>query len=55
MYAEKSGLQTLMTHNVSYDLSKTSIIGYKGARIQIISCTNESITYIVLKNFPDRQ
>ena len=55
MYAEKSGLQTLMTHNVSYDLSKTSVIGYKGARIQIISCTNESITYIVLKNFPDRQ
>ena len=55
MYAEKSGLQTLMTHNVSYDLSKTSTIGYRGARIQIISCTNESITYEVLNNFPDRQ
>lgn len=55
LYAEKSGLQTLMTHNVSYDLSNTPIIGYRGARIQIISCTNESITYKVLNNFPDRQ
>ena len=54
IFSGKKG-NTLMTHNVSYDLSKTSIIGYKGARIQIISCTNESITYIVLKNFPDRQ
>lgn len=54
MYAERSGLQTMMTHNVSYDISQNPIIGYRGARIQIISCTNESITYIVLNNFPDR-
>lgn len=37
--------------NVEYDLSESTIIGYKGARIQIIKATNQYIRYKVLKNF----
>lgn len=54
MYTERSGLQIIMTHNVSYDISKNPIIGYRGARIKVIDCSNESITYEVLNNFPGR-
>lgn len=54
MYVERSGNQVLMTHNVSYDISKTSIVGYRGAKIKISNCSNESITYTVLENFPNR-
>ena len=55
MYAERMGLQTVMSHTVHYDISKNPIIGYRGARIRVISCTNESITYEVLSNFASRQ
>lgn len=54
MYVEKSGIQTVHSHVVKYDLSKTDIIGYRGARIKIIASTNESITYVVMKNLPER-
>ncbi len=54
MYVERAGNQVLLTHNVSYDISKNNIVGYRGARIKIINCSNESITYVVLQNFPDR-
>lgn len=36
---------------VSYDLGDSDIIGYKKARIQVISATNTSITYKVLSYF----
>ena len=54
MYVEKSGTQTGLTHNVTYNLKDTNIIGYRGARIKILNCTNESISYIVMQNFPNR-
>lgn len=54
LYTERSDTQTVYSHNIRYDLSKTDTIGYRGARIKILSCSNESIRYIVLQKFPDR-
>lgn len=54
LYTEKNGMQTIFSHDVSYDMEDSMTIGYRGARIKILNATNESITYIVLKNFPDR-
>lgn len=34
-----------------YDLSESKVIGYRGARIEIIKATNSSITYKVLNGF----
>ncbi|CCU73221.1 hypothetical protein [Thalassolituus oleivorans] len=39
---------------VEYDLSQSSIIGYAGARIEIISATNTEIEYKVLKGFNEQ-
>ncbi|EOW9250998.1 TPA: hypothetical protein AB5D21_003856 [Vibrio cholerae] len=39
--------------DVVYDLSESNIIGYKGALIEIINANNTSITYKVIKSFPD--
>lgn len=36
---------------VSYDLNESDIVGYKKARIQVLSATNTSVTYKVLSNF----
>lgn len=38
-------------HNVEYDLSESSVVGYRGARLEIIKATNSEITYKVLSNF----
>jgi len=38
-------------NDVEYDLSESKIIGYKGARIEVIEATNEHIKYKVLQNF----
>ncbi len=38
-------------NEVEYDLSESRIIGYKGARIEVIEATNESIKYKVIQNF----
>ena len=38
-------------NDVEYDLSESKIIGYKGARIEVIEATNESIKYKVIQNF----
>lgn len=55
LYTERSGLQTLHSHNVSYDADDSATIGYRGAKIQVISSDNQRITYKVLSNFPDRE
>jgi len=39
------------SNDVEYDLSESRIIGYKGARIEVLDATNESMRYIVLHNF----
>lgn len=38
-------------NDVEYDLTESRIIGYKGARLEVLEATNESITYRVLRNF----
>ena len=38
-------------NDVEYDLSESKIIGYKGARIEVIEATNEYIKYKVIQNF----
>lgn len=40
------------SNDVVYDLEASKIIGYKGARVEVISADNDSIKYRVLKNFP---
>lgn len=41
------------TQEAQYDLSAEQMIGFKGARIQVIEATNTSLKYKVLKSFPD--
>ncbi|SEA84213.1 hypothetical protein SAMN05660420_03378 [Desulfuromusa kysingii] len=38
-------------NDVEYDLRQSKIIGYKGAKIEIIEATNELIKYRVIRNF----
>jgi len=38
-------------NNVEYDLSDSSVIGYKGAQLEILEATNQYIKYRVIKNF----
>jgi RNA binding exosome subunit len=39
------------SNNVDYDITESTIVGYKGARIEIIKATNTEITYKVLSGF----
>jgi hypothetical protein len=39
------------SNDVEYDLLESSIIGYKGAQIEVIEATNQHIKYKVLQNF----
>lgn len=52
-YREFSGnvARPAFNNEVEYDLSESKIIGYKGARIEVIEANNESIKYKVIKNF----
>lgn len=38
-------------NSVEYDLSESAIVGYKGARIEIIKATNTEITYRIISGF----
>ncbi|MFI5335966.1 MAG: hypothetical protein ACHQ5A_04235 [Opitutales bacterium] len=38
-------------NDVEYDLTESTVIGYKGARVEIIEATNEFIRYKVIQNF----
>lgn len=38
-------------NDVEYDLSESTIIGYKGCKIEVIEATNELIKYKVIRNF----
>lgn len=39
------------TNDAEYDLSKSTFIAYKGARVEVLEADNESIRYRVLSNF----
>jgi hypothetical protein len=38
-------------NDVEYDLGESRVIGYKGARIEVLEATNEYIKYRVIRNF----
>lgn len=38
-------------NDVEYDLNESKIVGYKGARVEVIKATNQEIKYKVLSNF----
>jgi hypothetical protein len=38
-------------NDVEYDLRESATIGYKGALIEVLEATNQSIRYRVIKNF----
>jgi hypothetical protein len=38
------------TQDLKYDLSKGDVIGFRGARFQVLSTTNTSIKFKVLKH-----
>lgn len=52
-YREFSGnmARSAFTNEAEYDLTKSSIIAYKGARIEVLDADNEKIRYRVLANF----
>lgn len=52
-YREFSGnlARPAFSNEVEYDLSESKLIGYKGARIEVIEATNQSIKYKVIQNF----
>jgi hypothetical protein len=39
------------SNDVEYDLSESTVVGYKGARLEIVEATNDHITYRVISNF----
>lgn len=39
------------TNEVTYDLKDSKIVGYKGARMEVINATNTEITYKVISGF----
>ena len=41
------------TQDVQYDLKEDPIIGFKGARVEVIEATNREITYKVISYFSD--
>lgn len=43
--------RSAFTNEVSYDLSESKIIGYKGARLEVIKATNTDITFKVISGF----
>jgi hypothetical protein len=45
--------RTAFTNSAEYDLSESKLIGYKGAQIEVIEATNQTISYRVIRNFND--
>ena len=39
------------SNSVEYDLSESAIVGYKGARLEIVKATNTELTYKVISGF----
>ena len=52
-YREFSGdvARPAFSNEVSYDLSESTILGYRGARIEVIKATNTELTYRLVSGF----
>lgn len=55
LYRELSNdmMRAPFNQEVQYDLSESSIIGFKGVRIEILNASNTTLQYRVLSSFPD--
>jgi hypothetical protein len=53
LYRELYGdmMRAPFNQEVQYDLAEGNVIGFKGARVEVISSTNRAIQYRVLKGF----
>jgi|TARA_B100001059_G_C17802131_1_gene566812 hypothetical protein len=56
MYREfsKDFARPSFSQEVNYDLTESNVIGFKGARIEILNATNTKIEYKALKSFPNK-
>jgi hypothetical protein len=54
-YREFSGnmARPAFSNNVEYDLSESSLIGYKGAKLEVIEANNQFVRYRVIDSFKD--
>jgi hypothetical protein len=50
-----SVLRAPFSQEVQYDLKESKVIGFKGARIEVIDASNTRLKYKVISNFPDPQ
>ena len=48
---QSNRVRAAFSNEVEYDLSDSNTIGYKGAELEIIEATNQSIKYRVISNF----
>lgn len=57
LYREFSGdlMRPPFSQEVQYDLKDSTMIGFRGVRIEIIEATNTQLRYRVLSSFPDPQ
>lgn len=55
MYREISNdlMRPAFTQEIQYDLSESKIVGFKGARIEIIEATNTHLRYKIIQSFTD--
>ena len=55
-YREFSGsmARPAFSNNVEYDLAESMIVGYKGAKLEVIEANNQFIRYKVIENFSNR-
>lgn len=42
------------TQDIQYDLNESSIVGFKGLKMEVISATNTLITYKVISHFANK-
>lgn len=56
LYRETSNEQTRapLTQEMQYDLSASHVIGFKGARVEVVEASNTQLTYRVLGTFTSR-
>ena len=55
LYREFSGdfMRPPFSQDVQYDINDSNIIGFRGARIEVLEASNTNLTYRVISSFPD--
>jgi len=57
LYREFSGnlMRPSFSQEIQYDLNEGNVVGFKGARIEIIEASNTNLKYKLNKSFPDNE